>query len=388
MQYRTLMSPRKRVAKLWLCSLLATSLLAVTPAIAQSLQDVEIPKSPLVLKAWGSFFVGGETEEQTTIELGVGLPGNRTVNQMYVQFMLPNVGNRVPVVLVHGGTLSGKVWETQPDGRMGWAEYFVRKGYPVYLPDTVSRARNGFNHAIYNNVRAGIVAPDLQPNIFRLSDEHAWTHFRFGPEPFVPFADTQFPVEAISEFAKQAISDLNASLPSPNPNWQRLSDLALELGGAVIVGHSQSGRYPLEAALINPEGTKALIVMEPGNCNGYTDPQVASLAEKPILIVWGDHIDTPGPILAHGPEAFASCLDFIDRIQAEGGNASMLYLPDELGPGNTHMMMTDKNSDQVADLLMAWIEENVSNGPPDGVPPGPPNGVPPGPPAGKGNPNN
>jgi pimeloyl-ACP methyl ester carboxylesterase len=333
------------------------------------LQDVQIPKSPLVLKALGSFFVGGETEEQTTIELGVGLPGHRTVNQMYVQFMLPNGKNRVPVVLVHGGTLTGKVFETQPDGRMGWAEYFVRKGYPVYLPEQVSRGRSGFNHAIYNNVRAGIVAPNFQPNIIILSGEQAWTHFRFGPLPGVPFADTQFPVEAISQFSKQAIPDLNPSLPVPNPNFQRLSDLALEVKGAVVVGHSESGRYPLEAALVNPEGTKGLIVMEPGNCDGYTDSQVASLAEIPILIVWGDHIDTPGSILAHGPAAFAGCLDFIARIQAEGGNARMLHLPDELGPGNSHMMMTDKNSDQVADLLISWIEENV-------------------PPQGKGNPHN
>jgi hypothetical protein len=110
---------------------------------------------------------------------------------------------------------------------------------------------------------------------------------------------------------------------------------------AVIVGHSESGRYPLEAALVNPEGTKGLIVMEPGNCDGYTDSQVASLAEIPILIVWGDHIDTPGSILAHGPAAFNGCLDFIARIQAEGGNARMLHLPEELGPGNSHMMMND-----------------------------------------------
>jgi len=324
------------------------------------LQDVQIPKSPLVLKALGSFFVGGESVAQSTVELGVGLPGHRTINQMYVQFMLPNGKNRVPVVLVHGGTLTGKVFETQPDGRMGWAEYFVRKGYPVYLPEQVSRGRSGFNHAIYNDVRAGIVAPSLQPNIIMLSGEQAWTHFRFGPLPGVPFADTQFPVAAISQFSNQVVPDLNPSLPVPNPNFQRLSDLAREVKGAVIVGHSESGRYPLEAALVNPAGTKGLIVMEPGNCDGYTDSQVASLAKIPILVVWGDHIDTPGSILAHGPAAFAGCNAFIARIQAAGGNARMLHLPDVLGPGNSHMVMTDKNSDQVANLLISWIEQNVS----------------------------
>ena len=53
--------------------------------------------------------------------------------------------SRVPVVMVHGADLSGKSYETTPDGRMGWEEYFVRKGHAVYLPDQVSRARSGFD---------------------------------------------------------------------------------------------------------------------------------------------------------------------------------------------------------------------------------------------------
>lgn len=41
----------------------------ITPK-AQGLRDLQTPKSPLVLKAQGSFFVGGETVEQTQVELG------------------------------------------------------------------------------------------------------------------------------------------------------------------------------------------------------------------------------------------------------------------------------------------------------------------------------
>jgi hypothetical protein len=132
------------------------------------------------------------------------------------------------------------------------------------------------------------------------------------------------------------------------------------LKGAVIVGHSESGRYPLDAALSNPKGTKGLIVLEPGDCVGYTDSQVAALAKIPILIVWGDHVDTPGSILAHGPAAVASCFSLVDRLKARGGNATMLPLPAAGLKGNSHMMMTDKNSDRVADILISWIEKNVS----------------------------
>src|SRR4029079_5005887 len=110
-------------------------------AHAQALKDVQTPDTPLVLKAQGSFFVGGEKAEQTAVELGsLGPGGHIAVNQMYVRYMVPQggVGN-VPIVMVHGATLTGKSWETTPDGRMGWDEYFVRKGHPVYVPDQVGR---------------------------------------------------------------------------------------------------------------------------------------------------------------------------------------------------------------------------------------------------------
>ncbi len=102
-----------------------TAVLATASGIqAQALEDVKTSDTPLVLKAQGSFFVGGETVEQTRAELGdLGPGGHITVNQMYVRYMVPQGGDgNVPVVMVHGATLTGKSWETTPDGRMGWDE--------------------------------------------------------------------------------------------------------------------------------------------------------------------------------------------------------------------------------------------------------------------------
>ena len=63
--------------------------------------------------------------------------GEITVNQMYVQYQIPMRGDRhVPVVMVHGCCLSSKTWETTPDGRMGWDEYFVRE-----VAASISRTR-------------------------------------------------------------------------------------------------------------------------------------------------------------------------------------------------------------------------------------------------------
>ena len=124
---------------------IVTLLLATTGLVglrAQALKDVQTPDTPLVLKAQGSFFVGGETVEQTQGELGDLGPGGRiTVNQMYVRYMVPQGGDgNVPVVMVHGATLTGKSWETTPDGRMGWDEILRAQG-PSRLRCGPGRAR-------------------------------------------------------------------------------------------------------------------------------------------------------------------------------------------------------------------------------------------------------
>src|SRR6478735_11333201 len=261
---------------------LSVAILGAPAAVtAQELKDVKTPDEPLVLKAQGSFFVGGETVEQTAAQLGgLGPGGHIAVNQMYVRYMVPQGGEgNVPVVMVHGATLTGKSWETTPDGRMGWDEYFVRKGHPVYVPDQVGRGRSGFNQAVFNNVRAGSTPPTNQPVWLRFSDESVWPNFRFGLSPGQPFSDSQFPVTAVDELAKQGVPDVSfGGIPTPNPTLKALADLAGQLHGAVLMGHSQSGSFPLAAALLNPAAAKGLVLVEPGSCPAtYTSEQIATL---------------------------------------------------------------------------------------------------------------
>jgi len=334
---------------------------------AQALKDVQAPDTPLVLKAQGSFFVGGEKVEQTQGELGdLGPGGHITINQMYVRFMVPQGGDgNVPVVMLHGATLTGKSWETTPDGRMGWDEYFVRRGHPVYVPDQVGRGRSGFNQAVFNDVRAGSVPAGNLPRWLRFSDEGIWPNFRIGPKPGQPFSGSQFPVTALDELAKQGVPDVTfgGGVPTPNPTFKALADLAGELKGAVVMGHSQSGSFPLEAALLNPTAMKGLVLVEPGSCPAtYTADQIKALATMPILIVFGDHRDNPTgmPTLPTWQARFEICQTLIGRIKSAGGQAQMLS-PAETGiHGNSHMIMQDKNNLQIADLILQWIDARVS----------------------------
>ena len=94
------------------------------------------------------------------------------MNQMYVQYQKPVAGaQHAPVVMVHGCCLSSKTWETTPDGRMGWNEYFVRKNRSVYLADQSARARSGFDATIINAVKSGAEPPGKLPNVLMASHQ-------------------------------------------------------------------------------------------------------------------------------------------------------------------------------------------------------------------------
>ncbi len=128
------------------------------------------------------------------------------------------------------------------------------------------------------------------------------------------------------------------------------------------MGHSQSGSFPLAAALLNPSAARGLVLVEPGSCPGsYTDEQIKTLATVPILVVFGDHRDTPTGIsaLPTWQGRFEACQAMIGRIKAAGGQAEMLAPPERGIRGNSHMIMQDKNNLQIADLILQWISAHV-----------------------------
>ena len=325
---------------------------------------------PLVLAEQGSFFVGGVNKTlPAPPPPAAGAPPSRapifpggdiTINQMYVQYQIPVNGARhVPVVMVHGCCLSSKTWETTPDGRMGWNEYFVRKDRPVYLADQVSRARSGFDPSTFNAVKAGTVPPSELPNVLDASHQAAWAIFRFGPTYGTPFPDEQFPMNAVDELYKQMIPDLNSVLPMPNPTWTNMAALAVKLKGAILMGHSESGFFPEQAAIIDPSGVKGIVSIEMPCVTTLKPAEISTLAKIPILVMFGDHLgDVQGPFNVW-PGAFDSCNTFIKQVNDAGGDAEMMSLPKMGIKGNSHMLMQDKNSAQLADLILAWTDKHV-----------------------------
>src|SRR6266581_4627909 len=186
--------------------------------------------------------------------------------------------------------------------------------------------------------------------------ERAWTVFRIGPTPFVPYPVTQFPVEVMDQYFAQLVPNTDAYLADPATRVNALAALFDKIGPAVVSVHSMSGPQGTGVAIARPNLVKAVVDVEPPSGCVISDADVASVfTHVALLAVFGDH--TPGDALWAPAET--SCQNAADRIQAAGGIGRNLVLPDIGIFGNSHMMMLEKNNGQIADVIIKWLEANV-----------------------------
>ena len=98
--------------------LLALALLSGCTALTTS----SPARDTLAIAEQGYFHVGGAYRTIDKSEVLVG--------QMYVWYQIPRQLRRpYPVVLVHGGGQTGTNFLRTPDGRPGWADFFLQEGY-------------------------------------------------------------------------------------------------------------------------------------------------------------------------------------------------------------------------------------------------------------------
>jgi hypothetical protein len=363
---------------------IAVLLLGAAPAApAQEFRDL-MPSAPLHLKGEGSFYIDGYTQPIDGKYISPAAfardAGNSMVNQMYVQFQKPlEKRHRYPLVIVHGCCLSSKSWQTTPDGRMGWDEYFVRQGFDTYLAEQVGRGRSGFNALQYQKVLVGDAPSTSNPAILIATDAFAWNVFRWGNfSTLTPWPDERFPMntvgvgpEATLTFYNQVIPDLNSTLPNVTPGCAdgtctpgtpsavystpaAMATLANDLKGAILMGHSQSSGYPTMAALQEgSKGVRGIVQLETGCFGNLTAADIDVLKNIPILVLVADHFSTPQPS--------ATCVTEMQQLNGAGGDMTFISLPSIGIHGNSHMMMLDNNNLQVADVIIDWIDKHVKS---------------------------
>lgn len=115
---------------IWIAAAVMASL-AASPASAMK---------PVTIADQGSFMAGG------TVVTAPGAYGGNTnpLNQAgqtlhgdhaYVFYQIPAQAHNTALVFLHGYGQSGKTWETTPDGRDGFQNIFLEKGYKTYIAD-------------------------------------------------------------------------------------------------------------------------------------------------------------------------------------------------------------------------------------------------------------
>ena len=209
-----------------------------------------------------------------------------TVNQMYVHYRIP-VGKDVPIVMVHGSNHTGMTYETTPDGREGWATWFVRQGHPVYVVDQSGRGAPVSIRRRSTRRATAAPIPKSLPTLFLGTLERSWPNFRFGPKYPTPFANLQFPLEALDQYVAQLVPNTETTLEGGGDNTvNALAALLDKIGPAVVMVHSQSGVYGLDVVRKRPDLVRALVSVE-GGCETLTPADAEAVRQGPVAVgVW------------------------------------------------------------------------------------------------------
>jgi pimeloyl-ACP methyl ester carboxylesterase len=354
-------------------------------------QEAALP--PVAIASQGVFYAGGAYTRSKD--------GQITTGQMFVQYQIPaHKKHPYPIVMIHGGGQTGSNFLSTPDGRPGWADYFLRQGYAVYVVDQAARGRSGYFTDAYGPTRR----PNTKAMADRFTDPQSsglypqaklHTQWPGGGRAGDPIFD-QFFASQVEDIADvSAIETLN-----------RAAGAALldRIGPAVILVHSQSGAIVWGLANDRPDKVKAIVAVEPngppfyentlvGSPDWFKDGQIGrpygitrtALTYDPPVTKPEDLAptreatsDDPGhvrcwlqgepvhklpklaglPILIVTSEAsyhvpYDHCTS---RYLAQAGvKNQFVRLPDVGIKGNGHMMMLEKNNLEIAKYLDGWI---------------------------------
>ena len=327
----------------------------------------------------GSFFVGGRkvqapgNYDPTKSPAGTDEGQSFWVDQMYVQYQIPVNARKYPLILVHGGSGTGRVWETTPDGREGYQTLMLRRGYPVYIVDFPRRGRAGYPS--FNGAFGTLAGTPVVPNVTgQAGAQYAWSRWRLGPKYPEVFPVQQFPMKAVDQFLQHLVPTVSDNAEVISGTLVALLD---KIGPAIVVTHSQSGLFGWLAGA-RSTNVKGIVSYEPGfvfpqgavpaaiplfkgsqpSGTAVTAAEFAKLAQVPIQVVYGDNIPKqPIPdLVADGRRAqVVTSLMFVDALNKQGGRASVLHLPDAGLYGNSHFMFSDLNNVAVADQLSLFL---------------------------------
>ena len=364
----------------------AAALIALAPQA--SAQD-----EPMSLVRDGFFYVGGKL---TTIN-----GRNYVVGQMYVEERVPaKKTHPYPIIMVHGGSRSATTYLGTPDGREGWAQYFVRQGYAVYVVDQPGKGRSGYVAEAYGPQRLA-TAESAQPRYLTQAAHKLWPQAHLHTQwPGNGAPDDPVTFSMVSGFLPE-MGDLGKQQATTRDALVALVD---KIGPSIVMMHSQGGPAGWLVSDARPDMIKAVLAIEPngppvhtvefiGAPNwfkegavtlpygisraplNYTPPvkdaselsfvkeekpdgpglvtcwkqkeparQLVNLQKMPILVVMGE-------ASYHAP--YDHCT--VKYLQQAGVKPNFLRLADVGIKGNSHVMMNEKNNKEIAAAIAQWL---------------------------------
>lgn len=330
------------------------------------------PEGALVLAEQGMFSAGGiviesggtfDPEDQWE-ETGAGQTAH--VDHANVFYQRPTEETGLPMVFLHGYGQSPMGWMTTPDGREGWSDLFLRKGHSVYLIDEPRRGEAG--------------STSVSGDISTKTLEQRWyTQFRIGrweDGKSVANEGSQFPNddESVNQFFRQMTPDtgMKSDMGGDFDNNMVAQALAATIDevyertgeNSIVVTHSQGGGPGWTAAKYTNH-IAAIIAIEPGGAPAADSADFQAVLSKniPVTMYSGDYIDNGDPaIQATGMWQMMrqACYAFEEAYNAQGGNCTVVDLPEEGITGNDHFLFQDLNHDVIADHVENWIQANAA----------------------------
>ncbi len=327
------------------------------------------PADPIIISEQGSFAAGGRVVTHAgTFDPYHPATDGQTFHGDHacVYYQIPVNPRKYPLVMWHGMGQSSRTWETTPDGREGFRDIFLRRGFSVYLIDQPRRGNAG----------RSTVAASLEPT----PDEQQWfCFFRIGIWPRY-FEGVQFARDsaALNQYFR-------AMTPGTGPVELKVMSDAVSaafdrIGAAILVTHSHSGGMGWMTAMANPD-VKAVISYEPGSNFPFPPGEVPAplhgsagtlealevplddflkLTQIPVVLYYGDFIPEK-PDANPGQDAWRVRLEMArlwrDAVNRHGGDVALVHLPEIGIHGNTHFPFSDLNNIRIADLMHEFLKD-------------------------------
>ena len=345
-----------------------------------------------------------------TASVGYSYVGGRYVGEgdtqimqgaMYVEVLRPrHVTRRYPLVLIHGAGQTGTNWLGTPDGRRGWAQYFLTRGYEIYIVDQPARGRSAWHPGVDGELKS--VPASLVEKLFTAPEESgAWPqankHTQWpgegrlkghrGDPVFDAFYATQVESLASNTETQKLVQSAGAALLD-------------RIGPAILLTHSQAGAFGWLIADARPDLVKGIIAVEPfgppfrdavlgdGKARPWGLADIELTYEPPVKtpdeinIIQQEQPDAQDlyacwlqaeparrlPNLAHIPimvvtseASYHAVYDHctVRYLRQVGAHVDFVRLEDVGIHGNGHMMMLEINNTAIARMIARWADASI-----------------------------